>query len=122
MAERSPLITGQRVRHRLRRRVGRALAAALRLGGIILLLAGAAAAVAAGVPWLLTSPHFAVAVVEVRGTSRLSPAEVREAAAIAPGENLFRLKSEEVGPDPALREDTQKHVKNQCNRRKGVRS
>ena len=96
MAERSPLITGQRVRHRLRRRVARALAAALRLGGIILLLAGAAAAVAAAVQWLLTSPRFAVAVVEVQGTSRLSPAEVREAAAISPGENLFRLNSEEV--------------------------
>ncbi|MEK6529516.1 MAG: cell division protein FtsQ/DivIB [candidate division NC10 bacterium] len=96
MAERSPLITGQRVRHRLRRRVGRALAAALRLGRIILLLAGAAAAVAAAVQWLLTSPLFAVAVVEVRGTSRLSPAEVREAAAISPGENLFRLNAEEV--------------------------
>jgi len=96
MAERSPLITGQRVRHRLRRRLGRALAAALRLGGIILLLAGAAAVVAAAVQWLLTSPRFAVAVVEVQGTSRLSPAEVREAAAISPGENLFRLNSEEV--------------------------
>jgi len=96
MAERSPLITGQRVRHRLRRRVGRTLAAALRLGRIILLLAGAAAVVAAAVQWLLTSPRFAVAVVEVRGTSRLSPAEVREAAAISPGENLFRLNSEEV--------------------------
>ena len=96
MAERSPLITGQRVRHRLRRRLGRALAVALRLAGIILLLAGAAAVVAAAVQWLLTSPRFAVAVVEVRGTSRLSPAEVREAAAISPGENLFRLNSEEV--------------------------
>ena len=96
MAERSPLITGQRVRHRLRRRLGRALAAALRLGGIILLLAGAAAVVAAAVQWLLTSPRFAVAVVEVQGTSRLSPAEVREAAAISPGENLFRLNAEEV--------------------------
>ena len=96
MAERSPLITGQRVRHRLRRRLGRALAAALRLGGIILLLAGAAAVVAAAVQWLLTSPRFAVAVIEVQGTSRLSPAEVREAAAISPGENLFRLNSEEV--------------------------
>ena len=96
MAERSPLITGQRVRHRLRRRLGRALAAALRIGRIILLLAGAAAVVAAAVQWLLTSPRFAVAVVEVQGTSRLSPAEVREAAAISPGENLFRLNSEEV--------------------------
>ncbi|OGL20377.1 MAG: hypothetical protein A3G97_11895 [Candidatus Rokubacteria bacterium RIFCSPLOWO2_12_FULL_69_21] len=96
MAERSPLITGQRVRHRLRRRLGRALAVALRLAGIILLLAGAAAVVAAAVQWLLTSPRFAVAVVEVQGTSRLSPAEVREAAAISPGENLFRLNAEEV--------------------------
>ena len=96
MAERSPLITGQRVRHRLRRRVGRALPVALRVGGILLLLGSAAAGLAAAVQWLLTSPRFAVAVVEVQGTSRLSPAEVREAAAISPGENLFRLNSEEV--------------------------
>src|SRR3989304_2456215 len=52
--------------------------------------------VPAAVRWLLPSPRFAVAVVEVQGTSRLSPAEVREAAAISPGENLFRLNSEEV--------------------------
>ena len=96
MAERAPLITGQRVRHRLRRRLARALGAALRLGRVILLLAGAVAAVAAGAQWLLTSPHFAVAVVEVQGTSRLSPAEVREAAAISPDENLFRLDSAEI--------------------------
>jgi cell division protein FtsQ len=96
MAERAPLITRQRVRHRLRRRAARALAPALRLGRIILLLAGAAAAVAAGAQWLLTSALFAVAVVEVQGTSRLSPAEVREAAAISPGENLFRLNSAEI--------------------------
>lgn len=96
MAERSPLITGQRVRHRLRRRVGRALPVALRVGGILLLLGSTAAGLAAAVQWLLTSPRFAVAVVEVQGTSRLSPAEVREAAAISPDENLFRLNSEEV--------------------------
>ena len=96
MAERSPLITGQRVRHRLRRRVGRALPVALRVGGILLLLGSTAGGLAAAVQWLLTSPRFAVAVVEVQGTSRLSPAEVREAAAISPGENLFRLNSEEV--------------------------
>ncbi|MEK6665198.1 MAG: cell division protein FtsQ/DivIB, partial [candidate division NC10 bacterium] len=96
MAERSPLITGQRVRHRLRRRVGRALPVALRVGGILLLLGSTAAGLAAAVQWLLTSPRFAVAVVEVQGTSRLSPAEVREAAAISHGENLFRLNSEEV--------------------------
>lgn len=95
-AERSPLMTGQRVRHRLRRRLARALVPALRLAGLILLLAGAAAAVAAGIQWLLTSPRFAVAVVEVEGTSRLSPAEVREAAGISPGENLFGLNSDEV--------------------------
>ncbi|MEK7364389.1 MAG: cell division protein FtsQ/DivIB [candidate division NC10 bacterium] len=96
MAERSPLITGQRVRHRLRRRVGRALPVALRVGGILLLLGSTAGGLAAAVQWLLTSPRFAVAVVEVQGTSRLSPAEVREAAAISHGENLFRLNSEEV--------------------------
>src|SRR3972149_6350180 len=66
MAERSPLITGQRVRHRLRPRLGRG-------GG-----GGAARGGRGG------------------GPGRLSPAEVREAPAISPGENLFRLNSEEV--------------------------
>ena len=95
VAERSPLITDQRVRHR-RRRVARALVPALKLAGMLLLLGGTAAGLAMAVHWVLTSPRFAVAVVDVQGTSRLSPAEVREAAAISPGENLFRLNSEEV--------------------------
>lgn len=96
LAERSPLMTRQRVRHRLRRRVGRALVPALKLAAILLLLGSTAAALATAIRWLLTSPRFAVAAVEVQGTSRLSRAEVLDAAGIAPGDNLFRLNGEEV--------------------------
>lgn len=96
LAERSPLMTRQRVRHRLRRRVGRALVPALKLAAILLLLGSTAAALAATIRWLLTSPRFAVAAVEVQGTSRLSGAEVLAAAGISPGDNLFRLNGEEV--------------------------
>lgn len=96
LAEPSPLITGQRVRHRPRRLVARALGPALRLARMLLLLGTVAAGLALPARWLLSSPRFAVALVEVQGTSRLTPAEVREAAAIPHGENLFRLDSEEV--------------------------
>ncbi len=96
LAERSPLITGQRVRHRLRRRVARALVGVLRLAGMVLFFAALAAALAAGGHWLLTSPRFVVAAIEVQGTARLSPADVLSAAAIPLGENLFRLDSQQV--------------------------
>src|SRR3989442_15208436 len=41
--------------------------------------------------WLLTSPRFAVASVDVRGASRVPTAEILAAAAVEPGTSLFRL-------------------------------
>ena len=96
LAERSPLMTGQRVRHRLRRRAARALVPALKLAGMLLLLGSTATGLATAARWLLTSPRFAVVAVEVQGTGRLSQAEVLAAAGIVPGENLFRLNGEEI--------------------------
>ncbi|MBI4589887.1 MAG: FtsQ-type POTRA domain-containing protein [Candidatus Rokubacteria bacterium] len=96
LAERSPFITGQRVRRRRRRRAAHGILSALRAVGTVLFLAAAAASLAAGVHWLFTSPRFAVASIEVRGASRLARAEVVSAAKIPPGENLFRLDSEGV--------------------------
>jgi cell division protein FtsQ len=46
---------------------------------------------AGGVAWLLTTEHFAVRMVEVRGTSRVSPDRILAAAGIAAGTNLWRL-------------------------------
>lgn len=87
--ERPALVSRQRIdrRRRLVRRVRSlaqraliiaAVAACLGVGGL-------------GVRWLLTSPRFAVAAVEVRGTSRLDAAEVVAASRIRPGQNLWRL-------------------------------
>jgi cell division protein FtsQ len=46
---------------------------------------------AAGVAWFLTADHFGVSVVEVRGTSRVSPDRVLAAADIVTGTNFWRL-------------------------------
>lgn len=85
LGERDGLIARQRLpRPRRWRRLGRALALA---GSGLLVLA----AQAAGVAWLLTTEHFAVGMVEVRGASRVSPDRILAAAAIAAGINLWRL-------------------------------
>jgi len=97
LAERRPLVAGQRVGRRPPRRptVKRARRVAGLLGA---LLAGVAAVgtVGLGVGWLLTSTRFAVAHVEVRGQSRLSPEDITEASGIVPGANLFRLDASAV--------------------------
>lgn len=96
LAERIPFITHQRVRSRRRRRAGRWIVGAVNLAGIMLLLVAAAGGLAVGVRWLLTSPRFAVAAIEVQGAHRLTQAEILSAAMIPPGENLFRLNSDVV--------------------------
>jgi cell division protein FtsQ len=87
--ERPALVARQRIdrRRRLVRRVRS-------LGQKAMVVAAVAACLGAaglGVRWLLTSPRFAVATVEVRGTSRLDPAEVVAASRIRKGQNLWRL-------------------------------
>lgn len=41
--------------------------------------------------WALTTPRFAVATIEVRGASRVSPAEIIAASDIRPGINLWTI-------------------------------
>jgi cell division protein FtsQ len=96
-ASRGGRIGGPRVnRYRLRRRVARR---ARRVAGRLLLAAlGAVALCAAAllVGWLLASPRFAVASVEVSGQSRLTREEIEAAAGIAPGVNIFALDTQRV--------------------------
>jgi cell division septal protein FtsQ len=67
-----------------------------KLFGLALCLGALAAAVAVLANWLLTAPRFALAAVEVRGTSRLSEEEILAAAGIRPGENFFSVHPEQV--------------------------
>jgi len=93
LAERAPLIARQRVRRR--RDAGRTfpLPRWLILVAALALLAGSLLAL---FHWLLTSPRVAVAQLEMRGLSRHGEEEVRAAAGIEAGENLFRLDPEAV--------------------------
>lgn len=75
----------RRVRRRRARRAWRVWLVGLGLAGLALAGGGA------GGYWLLTSPRFAVGVLEVRGASRVPPERVRAAAGIAPGTNIFRI-------------------------------
>lgn len=84
LAGRTPLIVGQRVR---RRRRGRRHRLALAVSPLALLVACQVALLY----WLLTSPSFAVTEVEVAGARRLGAEEIRAAAGISRGTNLFRL-------------------------------
>jgi cell division protein FtsQ len=92
IGDRPVFIARQRVSRRSTRRwrgLGRAL-----LGGALIGLAGAGAAVA--VHYGLTAPYFSVASIEVRGASRMSPAQVIETAGIQAGTNIFRLSTYEA--------------------------
>jgi cell division protein FtsQ len=87
--ERRSLVGHQRVnrRRRLARRARRLVPVAL-AAVVVLALSGAGAL---GARWLLTSPRFAVAEVEVRGASRLAAEEIIAASGIRRGVNLWRL-------------------------------
>jgi cell division protein FtsQ len=68
----------------------------LRRLAVGLVMVGVFTGAATTARWLLTSPRFAVTVIDVRGASRITPEHVIEAAAIAPGTNLFRLHADAV--------------------------
>jgi cell division septal protein FtsQ len=89
--ERSAFVTGQRVgRARRAPRAARPRGRrSWRAIGMALLGAAAAAALASGGVWLLTSPRFEVTHVDVRGTQHLTAERVLEAARVPPGRNLF---------------------------------
>ena len=91
--ERSAFVARQQVgavrrSHGGRRRSWRPLLRWVLIGAVV--AAALAGLVAAG-GWLLTSPHFAVKHVEVRGAHHLTPERILEAAAIPPGRSLFLL-------------------------------
>jgi len=94
LASRGSLIGGQRVdRSRMRRRVVRRVA---RRAGLVALGLGVLAAGALLAVWLLSSPRFAVAAVEVSGHSRLSREAIEAAASIPPGANIFTLNTQDI--------------------------
>jgi cell division septal protein FtsQ len=94
LGERSTLVGRQRA-GRARRRRSRPVAwlGAVALGAT---LAAVGAGLFAGWTWLVTSPRFAVAAVDVRGAARVGPARVLAAAGIEPGAGLLTLDVREV--------------------------
>jgi cell division septal protein FtsQ len=95
LGERSTFVDRQRV-GRTRRPRGSRRAGLRRLAGTLASAAVIVAAAGAGGHWLLTTPRFAVASVEVRGASRVSPEQIVAAAAIPDGTNIFRLGTIDV--------------------------
>ncbi|OLC01404.1 MAG: hypothetical protein AUH30_00185 [Candidatus Rokubacteria bacterium 13_1_40CM_68_15] len=94
MGERSALIARQKVGRASVRSAGAARARRsmkrrwLALAAVVVIAGGG---IAGGVRWLLTSPRFAIAGVEVRGVSRVSAERVVEAAGIPARANIFRI-------------------------------
>jgi cell division protein FtsQ len=95
LGERSAFVDRQRVGRPRRRRAARR-ARLRRLAGFIALTGLSLVVALAGGRWLLTTQRFAVARVEVRGASRVSPEQVMAAAAIPRGTNIFRLDTTNV--------------------------
>jgi cell division septal protein FtsQ len=89
--ERSVFVTGQQVGRTRRRRRAPAVGTVVRRAVVVLLLAAIPAAVGAAGWWILTSPHFAVKRVDVRGAQLVSAEHILEAARIPPGQSLFFL-------------------------------
>ena len=90
MGERSAFVARQRVGRPRRGQVDRRRRWR-RLGGIALTLAVVPLVVGGAMHWLLTTPRFGVASVEVRGASRVAPDTILQVAAIPRGTNIFRL-------------------------------
>src|SRR5512138_635470 len=88
LGERSTFVDRQRVGRPRRRRAGRR-ARLRRLAGLVAVAGLGVLVVGAGGRWLLTTPRFVVARVEVHGASRMSPEQVMAAAAIPLGTNIF---------------------------------
>src|SRR4030095_1004721 len=95
LGERSALVDGQRVGRPRRRRAGRRVRLR-RIAGLVAAFGLGVMVVGAGGRWLLTTQRFAVARVEVRGASRMSPEQVMAAAAIPRGTKLFRPHTRRV--------------------------
>jgi cell division protein FtsQ len=91
LGERTAFIKRQRVGRAHRRHRHRRVRRAARIGALLGIALAVALGAAAGGRWLLTAPRFAVEDVEVQGAARVSADRIREAAAIVPGTNVWRL-------------------------------
>lgn len=90
MGERSAFVAGQRIgKARRPRPARRARLQRLVIGVLATMVITAGGG--AGLHWLLTTPRFGVASVEVRGVSRVPPDQILAAAAIQRGTNIFKL-------------------------------
>jgi cell division protein FtsQ len=96
VSERPALMTVQRVRRVDSPRRRRRWARLVRRATVGLAVFAVLAVAGAAARWLLTSPRFEIGTIDVRGTSRMTREQVIEAAAIAPGTNLFRLQPDDV--------------------------
>jgi cell division protein FtsQ len=97
LASRHRLMRGQRVdRYRLRRRAARRARWIMGRLAIALIALGVVGAAATGVGWLLASPRFAVASVDVAGQKHVSLQEIEAAAGVASGTNIFKVDPREV--------------------------
>jgi cell division protein FtsQ len=93
-AERSALVTGQRVGRR--RRPARRARSFRGSGRVVLALLAVAVLAATGLRWVTTSPRFAVSAIDVRGASRVPAGRIVAAAGLAPGVNLWTLNTRAV--------------------------
>lgn len=89
LAERTAFVAGQRVRRRGRAGRGSSPLARWLAAGMALVVLASGGLVLTR--WLLTSPRFAVRHVEIQGLAWLRDDEVRAAAGIEPGQNLFTV-------------------------------
>jgi cell division protein FtsQ len=92
--ERSALVAGQRVGARRRR--ARRVPDLARVARVALVLVVVAGVILGAVHWVTTSPRFAVSSIDVRGASRVPVARILDAAAIAPGANLWTIDGRAV--------------------------
>jgi cell division protein FtsQ len=93
-AERSVLVTGQRIGPRRRR--AQRTRSFRGSGRIVLALLAISVLAATGLRWVMTSPRFAVATIDVRGASRVPAARILAAAGLAPGVNLWTVNTRAV--------------------------
>jgi cell division protein FtsQ len=90
MGERSAFVAGQRIgKARRPRPARRARLRRLVIGVLATMVITAGGG--AGLHWLLTTPRFGVASVEVRGVSRVPADQILAVAAIQRGTNIFKL-------------------------------
>ncbi len=90
VGERSALVGGQRVGRARRRHSRRRAHLRIAVVAVVAVTLGTSGG-ASGARWLLTSPRFRVATIDVRGANRISGERVVQVAGLVPGTNVFRV-------------------------------